>query len=951
MKRLRFSLFILLFVLAGLQKGQAQGTSGSILGDVTDATGARLPGVSVKLLNQATGATRETITTEVGSYRFDALPPVEYTLTVELTGFATVNRQNIKVPLASSVKIDFSLQVASSSETITVSEEAPLVETTENAIKTLIDNAKIQALPLKTRDFMNLALLAPGVVTDQASDAGGGETDSVSFGGMSERFKSMWLEGVDFNDEVTGGGSSLSSATRTQLAEEAIQEFQVMANSYSAEYGRTATGVINIVTKSGTNELHGGVFGFRRDERFAKPNFFARGKDVPPFDAQQYGATLGGPIVKNKTHFFGSYERRTSNRTSSVVIPSTILDFVKSLGYDTRTEVAVPSKFNNYFGKVTHSFNSKNTFSFTYLYDNRNVQNTQAGGTLAADSGYGDVRHSYFMTANLTSVLGSKMVNEFRFNDSYQQLFRTGTKKRPTLAFPSITFGRDQTQGRSQGNWILSDTMSYNTTNHSIRFGFEGNVVHGHSVLNQNYQGQFDFLVDQPVNPANPATLPYRFTQGVELRKLHDWTIDGYSGTGMTRDVTMYAAFINDSWRVRRNLTLTLGLRYDLRLFQGDIGNGLPFPTDMTEQQFWVRLIEGDLRGKNYRPVPDDKKQWSPRLGLSWDPRNDGKTVIRAGAGLFHDKLVTETLRTIVGGYPGFVATNVANDSRVTGKTNTFFPNYPTDRSILSEQGGTSFRIPSRTAETPYMEQFSAGVSHQVAKGLAVAVDYVYMHGLHFQITGHNMNARLPNGTYPLSASAAQYLLLDTSNVSKVKSLQVRVDKRFSKKVSFSTGYTYGHIKEIAGGAFGGSQLSNAYDLKADFGPSGNDIRHRLTANTQYELPFGVQFGGVWQYSTAAPYNIITGNDDNRDLAVTDRPAGVGYNAGRGDVNTQLDLRTSKKFKIKEKAQIELLWEMYNVFNTVNFLQYTGNMRSSLFGRPSAARDPFQGQIGARFTF
>jgi len=951
MKLARLMFLILSFTSLGTQFVHAQTTSGSILGDVTDATGARLPGVTVKLLNQSTGAARETLTSEVGSYRFDALPPVDYTLTVELTGFSTVTRQNIKVPVATAIKIDFSLQVASTAETITVTEEVPLVETTENAVKTLIDNAKIEALPLKTRDFMNLALLAPGVVSDQSSDATGGETDSVSFGGMSERFKSMWLEGVDFNDEVTGGGSSLSSATRTQLAEEAIQEFQVMANSYSAEFGRTATGVINIVTKSGTNEFHGGGFIFRRDDRFAKPNYFARDKDVPPFNAEQYGATLGGPIVLNRTHFFGSYERRTSDRTSSIVIPATILNFVQGLGYDTRTEVSVPSKFNNYFGKLTHTFNPKHSLSFTALFDNRNVQNTQAGGTLSADSGYGDVRHSYFMTANLTSLLGSRFVNEFRFNDSYQQLFRTGTKTRPTLNFPSITFGRDQTQGRSQGNWIVSNTMSYNTAKHSIRFGFEGNVVNGHSVLNQNYQGTFDFLADQPVDPTNPATLPYRFTQGVELRKLHEWTISGYSGTGMTRNVTMYAAFVNDSFRVLRNLTLTLGLRYDLRLFKGDIGNGLPFPTDMTEQQFWVQLIEGNLRGTNYRPVPNDKKQWSPRIGLSWDPRNDGKTVIRAGAGLFHDKLVTETLRTIVGGYPGFIATNVANDSRVTNRPNTFFPNYPADRSILSEQGGSSFRIPSRTAETPYMEQYSAGVSHQLAKGLAISADYIYMYGLHFQITSHNMNARLPNGTYPLSSSQAQYLLLDTSNISKVKSLQFRVDKRFSDRFSFSSGYTYGHINEIAGGAFGGSQLSNAYDLKADFGPSGNDIRHRLTANSQYELPYGIKFGAVWQYSTGAPYNVITGNDDNRDLAITDRPAGVGYNSARGDTNTQLDLRTSKKFRIHEKAQVEVLWEMYNVFNTVNFLQYTGNMRSSLFGKPSAARDPFQGQIGAKFSF
>jgi len=225
------------------------------------------------------------------------------------------------------------------------------------------------------------------------------------------------------------------------------------------------------------------------------------------------------------------------------------------------------------------------------------------------------------------------------------------------------------------------------------------------------------------------------------------------------------------------------------------------------------------------------------------------------------------------------------------------------------------------------------------------------MHGLHFQITGHNVNARMPNGQYPLSPTGTQYLLLDTSNVSKVKSLQLRLDKRFAHRFAASVGYTYGHINEIAGGAFGGSQLSNAYDLWADWGPSGNDIRHRLTMNAQYELPYGIQLGGVYQYSSGAPYNIITGNDDNRDLAVTDRPAGVGYTSGRGADSRQFDLRTSKKFQLHEKFRAELLWEMYNVFNTVNFLQYTGNMRSSLFGNPSQARDPFQGQIGLKLTF
>src|SRR5215467_4447318 len=249
----------------------AQSTTGSILGDVTDSSGARLPGATVRLVNEGTGAARDVLTNEVGSYRFDALQPVEYTVTVEFQGFATATRKNIKVPVASQVKADFSLQVASSAETVLVNETAPVVETTESAVKTLVDNQRIENLPLKSRDFMSLALLAPGVVMDQtvANNASTG-LPPISFGGVSSRYKSIWFEGVDFNDEVTGGGSQVSQPTRTTIAQEAIQEFQVMANSYSAEFGRSASGVINIVTKSGTNNFHGNGFYFLRDDAFAK---------------------------------------------------------------------------------------------------------------------------------------------------------------------------------------------------------------------------------------------------------------------------------------------------------------------------------------------------------------------------------------------------------------------------------------------------------------------------------------------------------------------------------------------------------------------------------------------------------------------------------------------------------------------------------------------------------
>ena len=265
---------LILAIFASIRAIDAQTTTGSILGEVNDSSGGKLPGVTVTARNQENGASRETVTDALGTYSFSALPPGTYTVSAALAGFGPAERKDVKLPIASQVALPFVLQIASLAETVNVTEQAPLVDTTEHVVKTLIDSQKIESLPLKSRDFLDLTMLAPGVVSDQGS-ASAGQTDSISFGGMSENYKSVWLEGVDFNDEVTGGGSSLSSATRIALASEAIQEFQVMASSYSAEFGRSASGAINIVTKAGGNTVHGNGFYFRRADAFEAPNYFS----------------------------------------------------------------------------------------------------------------------------------------------------------------------------------------------------------------------------------------------------------------------------------------------------------------------------------------------------------------------------------------------------------------------------------------------------------------------------------------------------------------------------------------------------------------------------------------------------------------------------------------------------------------------------------------------------
>ncbi|MFN8059721.1 MAG: carboxypeptidase regulatory-like domain-containing protein [Vicinamibacterales bacterium] len=936
--------------LFGPASASAQTATGTILGDVKDTTGGTLPGVTVTAVNQSNGGTRDAVTDSLGTFRFTAMTPGLYTIKVSLSGFKDATRGDVRLPIASQVSVPFVLDVANLNETVTVTEQAALVNTTEQVVRTNIEGQQIASLPLKSRDFLDLTMLAPGVVSDQGS-AAAGQTDSISFGGMSENYKSVWLEGVDFNDEVTGGGSSLSSATRIALAQEAIQEFQVMANSYSAEFGRSASGAINILTKSGGNQVHGSGFYFRRDDAFDKPNYFAA--TVPPFKIEQYGATVGGPLKQNRLFYFGSWERRANARSVQVNIPVSIRDFVKALGYDTRTDVPVDTDEHNAFAKATYLASQHHTMNVSYMYDHRDLANQQTGGNSAGDHGYDDRRRAWFVVGNVTSVLTNSLVNELRVSASHQSLDRVlpaGTSPKPEIRFASVQFGEASNvpQGRTQDNYIFTNATSYHFVAkgaHDLKFGFEANIVPTTSTINQSFNGLFEFTADRPVLAGDPTSLPFRYTQGIELRgKL----------AALKRDVSIYSAFVNNQWQPRSGLTVNAGLRYDFQFWRGDL-NGQDIPSDTPIEQFWIRHTTGDLKGQNFKPVPNDLNNFAPRVGLTWDPTSSGRLVIRAGYGIYYDQINTTTLRGVVAGYPGFITSQIANDSRSGARIpNDFFPNLPTV--AFPESVGTAFRIASPDAESPFTHQITTGMTRQLGKDYALSFDYVHMRGEHFPLT-FNVNARRADGTFPLLASGLRLLLYEDSAPIRIHQAQVRLQKRFANRLGFLLGYTLGTAETIADNG----TPSDKYNLMADWGPTANDVRHRFVSNVIYELPLGIQVGGIVTANSAPPYNITTGTDANRDGDNNDRPTGVGYNSARGDRYFQTDLRLSKRFHLHGAAQAEVLWEMFNVFNTVNFNSYQGNQSANSsvtatgiptgFGRPQQAFDPFQAQFGLKFTF
>ncbi len=918
-------------LVIGLASGvSAQSTNASIDGVIRDAGGGVLPGVTVTATNEATGLSRTAITGERGAYRVSELPPGRYTLKLELSGFATIDRSGIVLTLGGNVTLDLAMQVAALQESVTVSAQAPLIETSQKSLETNISPAEVDGLPVKGRQFVDLALLAPGVTID--TNSANTATDSISFGGFNEQFKSLWLEGIDINDEVTGGGTGLSNASRHTFSQESVQEFQIVANQYSVEFGRSGSGVINVLTKSGTNSVAGRAYYFLRDDAFDKPNAFASGK--VPFRQQQFGGTIGGPVRRDKAHYFVSYERQIYDDVVTVDIP----DFVQSIITDPRREVPRPLRQHNVFGKLTATLSPRHYLAATVMYGTQDRQAQDLGGNIAGDGGFNETAHDVYAAAAVTSVFTNTFTNQLRvaYSDAVKDRFPSGNPG-PRIIFPSISFGQATNfpQKRRQLNYIVMDTMNLHAESgwgtHDFKGGFEINVSRGPRTINTAFNGEYLFLADRLPVIGQPVTFPVRYRTA--------------TGSGaLDRDVTMYAGFFEDNWRIRHGLTLSAGVRYDIQFHRGDLeGETLP---DILPAEFWARFVAGDLAGRNWAAYPNDYDNVGPRVGIAWDPAQNGRMVVRGGYGVFFDQIWTNDTGNVVQNYPNVFTQQYANDTRVTGIVNTFFPGTP-PLAILSRQGSTSVQVPNPTAEFPSTQQSSIGVQRQVGTYASISADYIHVLGLHFR-RAYNANARRPNGTFPLLASGTVVTVGDYGNRIKSDQLQLKFERRLAGRWSLRSSYTYMRVSQF---------LETAVDKAnrdADRGPAPNDTRHRLVVSSVARLPFDIQLGSIVAAMSAPPYNITTGVDSNGDRDVNERPIENGVMippfSGRGDSYFSFDLRASKTVPIG-RARVEVLWEMFNLFNTKNFGGFDGNMISARFGQPRFALAPFQGQLGLRVDF
>ncbi|HVL68263.1 MAG TPA: carboxypeptidase regulatory-like domain-containing protein [Vicinamibacterales bacterium] len=929
----------------------AQSTTGTIQGTVRDNQDAVIPGVTVTVRNVQTNATR-TITSDAnGFYRFLNMPVGEYEVSAELSGFGKYLRSGITLALNQDAVVDVRMVPAGVTESVTVTADAPLLNTTTPEVGVRFDTKRIAELPVSGatfRDVFAVALSAPGVSQLGSGQTGFASGTNFSSNGMRVRSNNFMIDGQDSNDpSVTGRQQPINNT-------DIVQEVRLITNQFAAEFGRAAGSVVNAVTKSGTNNFRGSAFWFTNDESMnARTNLDKRaGRPSAPFrEENQYGGTLGGPIARNRTFFFGSYQRWTDRQLGSgftlsgapteqgrAVLQSVAAgrpqiaallkhvpagapngksatftlggqQFTVPLGDLTGSSSVV---FNNdqAMGRIDHQLTPSHTLISRYLL-NRTPENSGTGQVTPPGLTTVNTQNQHSVNTWVNSVLGQNLSNEFRIAWSHLGT-NTGAQDPTSEEIPSLEITElgmtgfnaaanrtaaglavNLPQFRYNDLYQIQNNLTYVRGNHLMKAGFDMRYQYVKSFFFPTIRGLLRYATLQTfVNDVAEAANINKPLPGGEEVNYYRWWDQYY--------------FVQDEWRVRPDLTLNLGLRYELP------GNNIQSLIDLNQ-----RILSANGNNEVFRlnPVPKtDKNNFQPRLGFNWSPKTgtDGlvglitggdRFVLRGGYARTHDYAFLNIALNIVSSFPYVAAINRSNLSNafvqlqstpagVPAGTN---PNQLT-RTVVSED----FR-------SPVADQFSVEVQRQLAHNLVARIGYVGTFGkdLYQTLDG---NPRLPfggpNGPRVDPTRGVIRMRANTAE-SWYNSLQTGIEKRMSGGLSAAVHYTWSRYLDTASEIFNPSSgevavAQDSFDLKADKGRSAYDRPHRLTGNFVWELPFmrtqegfvGKVLGG-WQVASfftaqsGAPFTPLNGSDPTGALAGID---GLVGNSIRPNLNTDKDL-------------------------------------------------------------
>ncbi|HEY7409937.1 MAG TPA: TonB-dependent receptor [Vicinamibacteria bacterium] len=944
---------IALAALAGT--AHAQTAAGSLAGRVADPSGAGVPGASVTATASGTGFTRTVTTESDGVYRFAGLPVGTYDVTVKLQGFKTVEHRGVVVNVASAHTFDLTLEVATVEEAVTVTAEVPVVQS-EPAIGAVVSQKELENLPLNGRQFANLGILAPGTTLDYNSDPTKPGQLTIALNGGIGRNVNYLVDGGDNTDDTIGGALQNYSV-------ESVQEFKIQTQQYKAEYGRSTGGVLTVVTKTGTNEFHGSGFGFFRDDRLNSitESEVQAGVEKSPYRRWQYGASLGGPIVRDKVHFFGSYEKTKRDNNYTVDTEGLIPE------QDGQT---IPIPFNDELvgGKVTANLTARQFLQVRFGYQ-KNTDKYGASPQATPDS-LGTLTNKYrSLLVGHTTQVGNGSLNDFSFQYSRFENLISADSQNPYIAYPSgVHTGQNinTPQNTFQTKYQFRDDFGFSKTLGGRRHDFKAgvNFVHEPSLGGSSDTGvdapQFLLLEDRVGSPVT------------------DITQNGGSSLFST-PVNQYSVYVQDDFHVSRNLVLNVGVRYDMWTgFDLDQRTNPIWQVLSTQTQYDEEYLR-DFQGGQGGVLNNDRNNFGPRIGFSWDPKGDGKMFVRGGWGIYHDFPYTNA--TIL--FPSIaVETNfgLAYQNRdpngIRNPDGTFFqPGQPLPPNQLPDLAANPpNEVASPTLATPFSRQGSLGFSAEVTPWLGVTVDLVTIdyRDLPYRV---RINTLTPSGGLRFP-QFGNFRLWHGKGVADYDGGNLGVRARVGETLTLQGFYTLSRVRgNVLAGAdeFRLTNLNYQPDLRvgrdvsvfpldplcdACIGPLNTDARHRVTLGATWSLPHDFVVAGLIRYRSSLPYLIYAGRDLDGDGFLLDLPPGVDeVNAGRGASFSQLDLRASKLFRFGKSAGIEVLAEVFNLFNATNAAGFTGNQSAGNFGEATTfAGDPLQGeqrlaQLGLRLRF
>jgi outer membrane receptor protein involved in Fe transport len=903
MKRCQKFLLLSTLIVLSASNLLAQATaSGTIQGTVLDQSQAVIAGASVVINNTANNNSRTVTTDDSGHFRFDLLPAGAYTVKVTKQGFSSV-AQNVALLVGQTATANATLKPGAITETLEVSGVAPIVDLNKTSVSQSITPREVEELPLVGRDAANLAYLAPGVKAADSYDPTKSRYAVMSVNGGDGRNVNVTVNGIDNKDNTVGGPVM-------QLPLEAVQEFQISTQRFSAENGRSQGAAINMITKSGTNNYHGSLFGYFRDGALNTDEKQADGAGGqvtahPDYSRQFFGGSVGGPFVKDKLFGFFAIERERESQgltSSGLAYPELVLAANAGLAAQPAATIPRPFYETRYNGRMDWSINSSNSAYISYSSQANNSLNDQSDGTGDLTNGNFTVNHLQVANLTLTSQLSNTTVNQFTFGYQYWNNLIDSDISVPLVVFPSASYGTNTNvpQQSFQRKWQFKDDISKTIGKHTLRGGvdFIHNPVQG-GFFKFSSTLEIDFAANPSVILGNPPTYPQGFaTPGL---------ITGMSfATGDPQFIVptkQLGLYFQDDWKVTPRLTVNLGLRWD---------------------KDWNTLGESDVEGSrtfqvlraNPNPISDPfvnelphsyNAAFSPRLGFAYDVTGAGKHVVRGGFGLYYGNTFQNIpLFMEQQANPTIFQTvlSLSDPTDPVPGTGLTLGQWQFGVSPLPTLPGPSSTLASRSVgrlidpryQPPVAEEFNAGYSYAINSNSVFELEYTHVLGLHenktinidqrvsqgpdlsgVACTGNNVpagcNANFGNVVLvrPLDAfTGSQFASVrveQSINRSRYDGINFSYRRRMSNHFSLNTNYTlaWANGYNVGGGptTIFRNYARDGYNAFSDreFGPSSNDERHHVTVSGMVELPMGFQMAPILQFGSARPYNLTNSSN------------------------------------------------------------------------------------------